>query len=234
MKYNLVMPYFNNGKMLERHFDEWASYPQDVKDRLRITIVDDGSARDPALPHFRNIGIETRLYRILVDKPWNWDGARNLGLHEIPSEPVLHTDMDHLLPVASAKRLVEMKVKEGRYYVPARIRAVDGQPHHRHPNSWIMQRDLHWRAGGYDERFSGLYGKDAVYRRALEKVARRSEIDEVTLVLFGREVIEDASTTEYSRKEGEYYTKNRPEVRAMLYDGKRPTEWLLFPWERLI
>lgn len=234
-KFYLVMPYYNNGTMLERHFEEWAKFSSQAKERLHIVIVDDGSQRDPAYAHCRDVGIGISLFRIDVDIPWNWDGARNLAmLHGVPPEaPVLMTDIDHLLTTTNADRLVNMRIKRDRYFVPARLK-VDGSEYKRHPNSWILNHDLFWLAGGYDERFSGFYGKDKAFRRAIDKVARRIETDEVALVLYGRDDIADASTTDYTRKEGEFYTANHPTIRSMLHDGKRPTSWCNFKWHRII
>ena len=67
-------------------------------------MVDDASPRDPAEPHFRDVGIETQLYRIEEDVPWRWDGARNLGVREgvKSGEVVLMTDIDHLLTPENA------------------------------------------------------------------------------------------------------------------------------------
>ena len=58
-KLTLVYPYYNNGKMLERHFEEWNHYSH--KDKWNIIIVDDGSKRDPAIDHIKDIKIELKL-----------------------------------------------------------------------------------------------------------------------------------------------------------------------------
>lgn len=235
MKRNLLLPYYNNGGILDLHFRTWAAYPQDVKDGLRIIVVDDASPRDPAEPHFRDVGIETQLYRIEEDVPWRWDGARNLGVREgvKSGEVVLMTDIDHLLTPENAERLVEAPVHPRRYYVPAR-RKLDGSDYKPHPNSFLLTRELFWEVGGYDERLSGYYGKDARFRKALNAISTRVEMKRLYLILYGREDIPDASTVDYGRKDSEYYTANHPEVRALLHDGIKPSSWCNFPWKRLI
>ena len=36
----IVMPYFNNGDMLQKHFEIWRQYPSDVKQNIEAIIVD--------------------------------------------------------------------------------------------------------------------------------------------------------------------------------------------------
>lgn len=237
MKRNLVMAYFENGGMLDLHFKEWAKYPQDVKDGLRIVITDDCSQRDPAIAHFVDCGIETQLYHVDTSIDWNWDGARNLAIREGVSagEVLLMTDMDHLLSTRNAESFLALNVNPARYYVPARVK-VSGENYKRHPNSWIMTSDLFWKAGGYCEDFQGLYGKDRAFRRQVDTVARRVETDAVTLMLFGREDIPDASTVDLGRKDTRWHTAMHPEKRARTYTTHidRPTDWCRFAWHRVI
>lgn len=87
----LVMAYYENPDMLRQHCRVWQGYPEDVRARVRVLLVDDGSPRRPARDALRAAVQEAaargaqlpqiRLLRIQPDVPWNQDGARNLGLH---------------------------------------------------------------------------------------------------------------------------------------------------------
>jgi hypothetical protein len=236
MTFTLVSAYFENAGMMAKQLDAWEAYPDEVKRNLRVVIVDDCSVRAPAEPGIRDVGLaEFRLYRVDTPIAWNWDGARNLAMREIPDGPVLMTDIDHVADAAAMSAAMGLKLKADRYYSPAR-RKPDGSPYKRHPNSWILQRDLFWRAGGYCEDFAGYYGKDKAFRRQIDTEARRIETDEVVLTLYGRSDIPDASTTDFTRKEGDYYLANHPALRARVHSTHidRPSSWCRFDWHRVI
>jgi hypothetical protein len=69
------------------------------------------------------------------------------------------------------------------------------------------------RIGGYDERFSGYYGTDAEFRERVEKTAKAIVMRSEALIRYPREVIPDASTTTYKRKEKQDHA-NVPRIRA--------------------
>lgn len=237
MTVTVAMPYYDNPSMLRLHLETWAGFPAELRDQLRFILVDDASPNSPAEPVIRAAKFDgdIRLYRISEDIPWRWDGARNLAADQMPDGPMLITDMDHLLDRKNASRLLAMEVRPDTHYVPARVNA-DGSAKPAHPNSWIMQRSLYWEIGGYDERFSSYYGKDAVFRKRAMAVSRRVELKDLKLILYGRHVVPDASTTSFGRKDSDYYSAHHPEVRAVMKTAhlKRPELTLNFAWERLI
>lgn len=226
----LVMAYYENGKMLERHFKEWQSYP---KKDFKIILVDDGSRKDPARNHIEECQFPLELYRIKKDIPWNQNGARNLGMTHAKGWCLI-TDMDHLLSKNQFKKLYKLDLNKDIHYVPGRHKA-DDTPYKRHPNSYIVHRDLYWKAGGYDESFSGYYGTDSTFRRQLANVSERVELGEqFYLTLYGRDVIKDASTRNYGRKGSSYSIAKHPELRERKRLNPPPIPPLNFPWERVI
>jgi len=226
----LVMAYYENGGMLYRHFKEWQTYPD--KD-FKVILVDDGSQKDPAINHIKKTNFPLELYRIQIDIPWNQNGARNLGMTHANGWCLL-TDMDHLLSKDQFIKLYKLKLYKFVHYVPGRKKA-NGTWYKKHPNSYILHRDLYWRAGGYDESFCGYYGTDATFRRQLMSSGRRIELAEkFYLTLYGREVIPDASTTKYGRKGTKYHTSSNPELKERKRKRLPPIPPLNFPWERLI
>jgi len=229
-KFTLVMAYYENGKMLERHFKEWQTYPNFP---FKIILVDDGSRNDPAINHIKECQFPIELYRIKKDIPWNQNGARNLGMTHSDGWCLI-TDMDHLLLNKQFKKLYNLKLNPDIHYVPGRHKA-DGTSYTRHPNSYIMHKDLYWKAGGYDESFSGYYGTDSTFRRQLAKVSERIELGEqLYLTLYGREVIKDASTRNYGRKGSSYSVAHNSKLRERKQLCPPPIPPLTFPWERLI
>ena len=228
--FTLVMAYYENGTMLERHFKEWAAYPMLP---FKIIIVDDGSQHDPAIDHIKPCQFQVELYRIKQDIPWNQNGARNLGMTHSKGWCLL-TDMDHLLTKSQFERLYRLGLDEKVHYVPGRQK-IDGSWYKRHPNSYVIHRDLYWKVGGYDESFSGYYGTDSTLRRHLIQVSDRIELgEEFYLTLYGRNDISDASTRNYGRKGSEYQIGNNPELSKRKKDNPKPIPPLNFEWDKLM
>jgi hypothetical protein len=101
-----------------------------------------------------------------------------------------------------------------------------------HPNSWLLQRSIYYAAGGYDERFAGWYGTDADFRNRIQQVARIEQLS-IPLVRVPREVIADASTTQYTRKsaeDAEAIQRIKGERKA---EPDPSPKRGLFPWTRM-
>lgn len=229
----ICCPYYENPSMLREHQRIWAQYPEKMRRNLTVIIADDGSPNAPALeavePHDYNL----QIYRIEVNIPWNQCGARNLAMYCAPEGWCLVTDIDHVLLPDEAEKLASMKVRVGEYYVPARKRMPDGEDYRRHPNTYYLTKQMYWDAGGCDEDFAGWYGSDATFRRAIATVGKRVELESPSLMLYGRDVLADASTTEWGRKDSSFHSSNNPELNKKKlrgpYKAERP---LRFPWVR--
>lgn len=228
----LVYAYYENGKMLDRHLEEWMRYRH--KEKFSVIIVDDCSHRDPAKDHFQgiDIGFPVSLYRITTDIPWNQNGARNLAM-TFATDWCLITDMDHLLSVKNAGRLIQQPLDKKHHYKPQR-RLDEGSKHHQHPNTYVLHRDLYWDAGGYDEAFCGYYGSDSTFRRQLKKISTCIDFENIHTNLYSREVIPDASTTKFGRKDSKYHVSNSEELSRRRREHTPPIEPLNFDWHRVL
>lgn len=229
----LVLPYYRNPEMLRAQQAHWRTLPDDLRDRLHVIVVDDGSPKYAAKGYLESSAIASlRLYRILVDVRWNWLACRNLGMAEAPTEWVLMTDIDHLLPADTLRRVTEGPLDPRVVYRFSRVDAPHLTPYKPHPNTWLMTRAMFDRIGGYDERFSGYYGTDGEFRDRVAANAVIVMLDEV-MIRVPRDVVPDASTTTYGRKEPQdaVNVKRIREQRAITPRWKplRGT----FPWERI-
>lgn len=230
----IVMAYYENGQMLQRHLKEWKSYPFAFKSLLKVIIVDDGSTFDPAWDNMTiDPGFPVRLFRIKQDIPWNQNGARNLGMHHAEGWCLL-TDMDHLLPTTCVGSMVNMKLKRDYAYRPLRTK-VDGSDYKRHPNTYLIHQGMYADLGGYDESYAGYYGTDSTFRRRLCDTTKLIDTDAFHVVLYGREDIPDASTDpdQYGRKDTEYHVSRNPELAARKKLCPAPIKPLNFDWEEL-
>lgn len=222
---NLVMSYYNNPDMLEVHKQAWAEYRQPCE----LILVDDGSAEPPDLS---DCPIPYQHFRVLEDRPWHQNGARNLGMWHARGWCLL-TDMDHVLTAENLAAIHAMDRVHGRAYRPRRIWPDGTDRDKRHPNSYLIHATDYWRAGGYDERWCGYYGTDATFRRQLNASGVRiANADAFSLVLY-EGVIEDANTRGLGRKGSAYHSAKYPKVRKAMKQGGRPKQWLNFPWERI-
>lgn len=198
----LVYPYYENPQFLASQIDGWQQFPDALRESLSAIIVDDGSPTAPAISVLARVApwpFPLRLFRIEQDVRWNWLAARNRGAHEAHAGWLLLTDMDHVLPVATAEALVYGVHDPGVVYAFSR-RESSGAALLPHPNSWFMTRELFWRIGGYDEALSGHYGTDGDYRR---RCAQAAPMQVLSDRLVRHEYQGDSSTTRYKRKQPE-------------------------------
>lgn len=234
----IVLPYYINQGMLLEQLRSWRALPADIRAQLHVVVVDDGSPREPALPVVQAAepaGVASfRLYRTGVDVRWNWLFCRNLGVKVADTEWVLLTDIDHVAPEATWRSLMTDKLDPRSVYRFSRVDAPALTPYKAHPNSWFLTRALFDAIGGYDERFSGFYGTDSEFRERVQAAARAVIMRGDVLVRYPREVIADASTTTYGRKE----PQDRENVTRIKDARAQVKNWrplrVTFPYERLV
>lgn len=241
--FTLVVPYYRNPVMLGHQLQAWEEYPAVVS----FALVDDGSpepARDVVMARASTL-LRQRitLYRIGVDIPWNRGGARNLGTREAPADWVVHVDIDHVLPPETARALLDFDADPRRWYRFERYRVgradetrrkdkiaddVEFGKIHPHIDSYLVTRELYWRAGGYNEDFSGCLGGGTDFLKRLEKLAAPELVPAPAhLRVYTRSVAVDASDHALSRDRGPGKALQRK------LGGRKPTSHVRFPWQRV-
>ncbi len=200
--FTLIFPYYENPVMLKEQLQHLAGLPADVLEHLRVIVVDDGSPKFPLDAYVwapaAHAGFALQVFRITVDVRWNWIAARNLAVSKAKTDWVLMTDIDHKVPEETMRRIIERKLSDRKVYRFSRVDAPDLTPYKPHPNSWLMTSAMFDKIGGYDERFSGFYGTDGLYRRRLLSTA---PVKVLTDHLVRYEYVADSSTSRYGRKE---------------------------------
>lgn len=229
----LCLAYYENPRMLARQYRHLAALPDDVKACLSLIVVDDGSPEHPAPPPPEPLGFGFSLYRMLVDVPWNQDACRNLAVAQAETDWVLLTDMDHIVPGKVLGRLIGRRFSPDIAYTFRRVSEPDLNPYKPHPNSWLLTRALYDKAGGYDERFAGVYGTDGMFRRRVREAgAGICELKEA-IIRVPREVVPDASTTRYERRSPENAAARARVKAEIAASGNRWPMRGRFPWERV-
>jgi hypothetical protein len=245
-----ILPYYNQPKMLAAQLAEWAAYDPYTLDAMNFIVVDDGSAFDAArvfqyAPHPKNVS----LYQIDIDIRWNRAGARNLGSTIANTEWLLHTDTDHVLHAQDAQNLVgrlnDFNKKKWYRFRRFRIGAADETrmkdniPRDQkigeikpHIDSYLCTREMYWKAGGYNEDFSGCLGGGSPFLRELEKVGGkpREAPPDIVLRVHTRHSIPDASAN-LDRDRTEYKRRSATLTHTGKIKGHPP--YLRFPWHQV-
>jgi hypothetical protein len=196
----IVMPYYENPRFLQTQIDGWATWPAELRARITAIVVDDGSptaAAEPVIAASRPFPI--RLFRIEVDRRWNWLAARNIGAHHAHDGWMVLTDIDHVIPEETMRSIVFGQHDPSVVYAFSR-REHTGEVIAPHSASFLMTRAMFWKVGGYDEALSGHYGTDGDWRRRCAAVAPLQVLSDV---LVRHEFVGDSSTTRYLRKQPE-------------------------------
>src|SRR5690606_20765835 len=100
--------------------------------------------------------------------------------------------------------------------------------------SYLVEREIYWKAGGYDEDYAGCLGGGSEFLRRLEATAGPPLLlpDPICLHVYTRDKIKDASDWSLSRdtSQGKTITRRKDLVKG---PGKsRPENPIRFPWVR--
>ncbi len=228
----ICLAYYENPTMLAHQLDALTHMPSGIRGALTLVVVDDASPTRPAALPAR-LPFPAHLFRFHRDIPWNQDAARNLAVAQAPDEWVLLTDMDHVPTEELLDRIVNGGLYAGNAYTFARVSAPTLAPYKPHPNSWLMTRDMFEAAGGYDERFAGVYGTDGMFAKRVREVAGEVLQFKEPLIRYPRDVVADASTTTLTRKSPENEAKRAAIKAEIAKSGRtRPVRGLM-EWSRV-
>lgn len=149
------VPFHNQQDRLSEIVDVYSSYSLEG-DKIEFIFVDDNSDVPLVVPETK---LNVRLFRI-VDDRLNMPEANNIAARFARSPVLLRTDADHVFPEKTLRSILEtVPIQPGQVGTFRRISGA-GKDIHRHMNTIILHRSDFVRVRGYDENFSGHYGKD--------------------------------------------------------------------------
>lgn len=241
-EFTLVMAYYDNRDMLLRHLAEWdLRYPSDLKARMRVILVDDGSPKHSAQAALRDYrvmlgGIDLSLYRVVPNIPWNQDGARNLAMKQAITEWAFMTDMDHVLPAEQAALMLAVDPEPKTYYMPNQLLTSGDSLGRPHPNSYLMRVSDFWAMGGYDEDFAGYYGSDGNFRRCAQGAGLiEQHTASFSTVVYRTEDCFDANTKDFGRKGSSLHVAfNKKLMRKKGQPPYKAINPVRFEWKRVL
>ena len=219
-----VYPYFDNPQMLDHQVDNWNAFPEEVRRNLALVLVDDHSAR-PAWPILARCTLRKILLRFTQPGLWTMHEARNLGafftMERRVADWLFLSDIDLVVTPETAVTLLSKRWNPRHHYSFSRAWAPAATPGKPHPNSFLVERRAFAAINGYDVDFCGLYGGgyggDYEFARQLSTVSKHVHCPDVVLMGYSRDVIPDANTTTWDRKE--WYSKYLQVLNRKKEDG---------------
>jgi hypothetical protein len=177
---SIICPWYQNISIVLHQLNVWNGFCGSLKHHTEFILVDDGS---PTLLPLPDVDLNLTLARIKQDIPWNQPGARNLGAHLSAGEFIFFTDIDHEITQDALNKAVNKAKQPNKIYVFNRY--FNGRPHYPPPCSFIINRRMFGRIGGFDEDFSGHRGHDDTMFRLLADSYLEKEIIDGILILHG-------------------------------------------------
>lgn len=249
----MVTPYYRQPRMLEKQLKAWANYDAATRAAFHFIVVDDCSP-EPAEPIVSVWNMQGRLpvtlLRIDVDKPWNRSMVRNLGTQQAPTEWVLHVDTDHVLPPKSAADLVfqlrEIPPKNTEWFrfTRCRIGAADETRQkdkvprdatevgiHPHIDSYLCTKTAYWKAGGYNEDFTGVLGGGSPFLKEMVKANGEPGLIQAPLYVYTRHAVPDSSISNLSRDPALFAARKREIMKAR--GTLRGHDPIRLPWHKV-
>lgn len=236
-----VYAYYRNPAMFRRQLEEWGAYPDSLKSRIEFIVTDDCSPKGRIDECIGDIpkGINTRIFRLLKKVPWNWLACRNIGAKYACGKWILMTDMDHMIGRDYIQYLMDgilPNINGNNVYLFTRVSAPEMTEYKPHDDSFLMTKEMFWRIGGYDEYLSGNYGTAGRFRLRAMTTCKHMKRLELPLIRFDRDLIPDASTTDFPRKlpNQEHQKAIRAiELKKELRGRKNKIKTLSFPFQEI-
>lgn len=210
----LIYPYYNNPKMLELQVENWSRFSGELRDAIRIIVVDDHSKVSP-VPILEKCKAPIHCYRLAADWPWNMHEARNIGA-KVASKAnenfwMFMSDIDIVLTPEMAYTMLTKDLDPAKFYTFERTFAPNLIERKTHPNTFLVKHNAFWQVNGYDLDLTpiggGGYGGDNQFMRQLRVIVQEEHMQDVVLVGYGRQerngepVLPDADTRDLDREE---------------------------------
>ncbi len=166
-KLTLVHPFYGEEERLRIQFDTWCSWPDEIKDALRIVVIDDHGT--PAITdmltkdHRKRCDFDLTVLRVLDDLKWSTPGALNLGILTADTSWVLIMDSDCLFETKEMKKLLSLKPTSDWAIKFPRFRVTDNETWAGRtrflPCTILFHKDMFMDLHGFDEDFIGTFSK---------------------------------------------------------------------------
>ena len=156
--------YFEEPERLIQQIEIWKRWPANVD----IFLVDDGSEYFPAVDvikshlSLKDYNATFQLWKCTRNLGFNSHGCRNLIAKYAQTDIIQFLDIDMFLYEGDIAKLKQL-VWEPDYIAHHKAYKTFDQTVAQHPghiNAFAIHKELYWKAGGYDESFTGHHWGD--------------------------------------------------------------------------
>lgn len=155
--------YFDEPHRLRQQLDVWKSWPANVD----IFLVDDASELYPAIDIINELELEDwqptlQLWKCTRNLGFNSHGCRNLIAKYAQTDVIQFLDIDMIIYPGDIAKMKQIAF-EPDYIAHHKLYSTFNQKvvwHPGHLNAFAIHKDLYWKAGGYDESFTGHHWGD--------------------------------------------------------------------------
>ena len=172
----VVHPFFDERARFEKQVEIWANWSDDVKENVRVVLVDDCSSSPVHTWLTESVlkklsGLRFTIYRIKTDLQYNTPGSLNLAFTVAPTEFVLTMDSDCAFDSENIAKFLDATPRTDVVYKFRRQRLGASKPRGKNgfgrmgherlditrylPCSMLMHKEVFWNIGGFDEDFTG-------------------------------------------------------------------------------
>lgn len=240
----MVFSVYGQPKMLLEQMSKILFYPEDVRNRLSVVIVDDCGKPPVAVEDVAFVAHLLKslmLFRVTKDIPWNQGGARNLGMKHASGWCLL-MDPDFVFEGDMIRKIMDrlMTMKRGQNLRFCLRHTDTNKIDNGSPNTHIVHNDDFMAAAGYDEDFAGRKGySDVVFARSMRKLGIKETWDkDIWAHFYGTRDIPDANVTTLDRSVkanhglfvGKMKIVDGKREGMMKWIEKRKKAMIRFPW----
>lgn len=205
----ICMAVYGQPKMLAHQLATIDAYPEAVRERLSLIVVDDHG--DPPVRPWDVKTFETlikkSLFRVDDDIPWNQMGARNLAMEHAEGW-CLMIDPDMVFSAEMMGRMLAAQepLQRGQVVKYGLKHKKSGQLDMASPNTYMIHRDDFFAVGGYDEDYAGNKGwSDVQLLDILTSCYKMEKRPDLHADFYSANEISDAMVTSLDRS----YAENR-------------------------
>ena len=162
--------------------DRYEAFSSEIKKKLFITIVDDGS---PFILHnlLTELNLNITFLKIKENIRWNSGGAKNLGACYTSCKKLIITDNDHFIPEETIKWAISKNIKN-KIFMFDRIKSTSESPCNIHPNSFLISKSDYFLIHGYNEKYCGMYGDDIPFRIKLWNSGKQLLLTKHVIIVY--------------------------------------------------
>ena len=239
----LIHPFFGEDQRFKLLINNWSKYPQSVKDKLKIIIVDDHgvlSIKSLLTPSVtKRIDYSLTVYEIEDDLKHNTPGALNLGMMVADTEWILIMDSDCTFSSEVMDQVMGYLPLKDTVYKFRRLRVTEDKhlalDERCLPCTMLMHKNIFFKVNGFDEDFTGSRSKGYAFfdNHFDRKVVREEFHINITKEIVATEWMEDIVGPKVARSDNEERINRHIMYAKLKGEVSESREILRFSWKKV-